>query len=154
MIASGQAIAGTITDVWDEGEGRKTCPVWTLESKGELPLRIREDSQLCIVGLSGRQVRVRTIERVAGGYRFELEVVSLVTVPRKGDGSVLPATSPKLKRKKVVLVKPAMDQIARRKSRMVWNANVPGAWLTHRVPKVPGANLPRGVGENLSDIKS
>lgn len=152
LIASGQAVAGTITDVWDEGEGRKTRPVWALESKGDLPLRIREDSALCLVGLPARQVRVRTIERTTGGYRFELEVTSLITVPRKGDGSVLPATSPKLKRKKIVLVKPAMDQIARRKSRMVWNADVPGAWLTHTVPKVLAANLPRGVGEDLSEI--
>jgi hypothetical protein len=153
LVATGQAIAGTIIDVWDEGEGRKTCPIWVVESNGDLPLRLREDSELCVVGLPSRRVRIRSIEKTPTlRYRFELEVVGLPTVPRGGDGTVLPAKDPRHKRRKVVLVKPSMDQIARRKSRMIWNREVPGAWLTHSVPRVFEAELPEEVAENLSDI--
>ena len=153
LVATGQAIAGTIIDVWDEGERRKTCPVWVVESTAELPLRLREDSELCVVGLRDRRVRIRSIEKTpALRYRFELEVVGLPTVPRGNDGSVLPANDPRHKRRKVVLVKPSMDQIARRKSGMIWNRDVPGAWLTHSVRRVLEADLPEEVAEDLTNI--
>ena len=38
LVARGEAIAGTIIAVRDEGTGRKTIPVWTVESDGELPI--------------------------------------------------------------------------------------------------------------------
>jgi hypothetical protein len=152
LVAAGEAIAGTIVDVWDEGEGKKTIPVWVVESNGELPLRLREDSTLCVVGLPGRHVQIRDIQRTQDmRYRFELVVTKLVTQPR-GDDSVLPAANPKLKRRRVVLVKPSMDQIARRRSYLIWKRDVPGAWLTHRVPKVPAADLPKEVAEDLSAL--
>jgi hypothetical protein len=153
LVAAGEAIAGTIVEVSDEGEGRKHVPVWVIESNGDLPLRLREDATLCVVGLRGRHVRIRNIERIDGHrYRFEVVVTSLVTEPRDNDGSVLAATSPKLKRRRVVLVKPSMDQIARRRSGLIWNRDVPGAWLTHRVPKVQEADLPEEVSEDLAGL--
>lgn len=153
LVATGEAIAGTIMEVRNEGAGRKTIPVWVVESRGELPLRLREDSELCVVGLPTRKMRIRQIEKTTGqGYRFELVVTGLINGPRDNDGSVLPAASPKLKRKKVVLVKPSMDQIARRKSMLIWKRDVPGAWLTHAVPKVLESKLPRGVAEDLREI--
>jgi hypothetical protein len=139
--------------VRDEGQGRKTCPIWVVESNGDLPLRLREDSELCVVGLRDRRVRIRSLEKTpAVRYRFELEVVGLPTVPR-GNNNVLPAKDPRHKGQQIVLVKPSMDQIARRKSRMIWNRDVPGAWLTHSVPEVLEADLPADVGEDLSEIK-
>jgi hypothetical protein len=154
LVAAGEAIAGKIVDVQDEGEGRRKVPVWTIESDGELPLRLREDSELCVVGLPSRTLRIRAIEKIDGQrYRFELQVTGLLTVPRDNSAHVLPATSPALKRKRVVLVKQSMDQIARRKSAMIWKRDVVGAWLTHAVPKVLGSELPREVAENLKDIE-
>jgi len=153
LVAAGEAVAGTIVAVRDEGEGKKCIPVWVIESNGDLPLRLREDSTLCVVGLRARQVRIRSIERMEDlRYRFEVVVTKLVTEPREHDGSVLPATSPKLKRRRVVLVKPSMDQIARRRSGLIWNRDVPGAWLTHRVPKVKEADLPEEVSEDLAGL--
>jgi hypothetical protein len=153
LVATGQAVAGTILDVRDEGEGRRTRPVWVVESTGELPLRVRVDSELCVVGLRDRQVRVRSIEKTANQrYRFEVEVVGLPTVPRGNDGSVLSANDPRHKRHRVVLVAPSMDQIARRKSRLIWKRDVPGAWLTHSVPRVTEADLPDEIAENLDGI--
>jgi hypothetical protein len=153
LVASGEAIAGMIVDVRNEGTGRKTIPIWVVESHGDLPLRLREDAEVCVVGLPSRKLRIREIEKTEDqGYRFELVVTSLIKGPRDNDGSVLEATSPKLKRKNVVLVKPSMDQIARRKSMLIWNRDVPGAWLTHAVPKVPESTLPRGVAEDLREV--
>jgi hypothetical protein len=153
LVASGEAIAGTIVDVRNEGTGRRTIPVWVVESQFELPLRLREDAEVCVVGLPSRKLRIRDIEKTEGqGYRFELVVTSLINGPRGNDGSVLPATSPRLKRKRVVLVRPSMDQIARRKSMLIWNRNVPGGWLTHVVPKVAESRLPRGVAEDLREL--
>lgn len=153
LVSTGEAIAGTIVDVRNEGRGRRTVPIWVVESQGALPLRLREDAIVCVVGLPKRQLRIRRVEQLAnGGYRFELEVISLKTVPRKDARGVLPATARKLKRRRVVLVKPSMDQISRRKSQLIWNKDVPGGWLTHALPKVQGARLPVGVAENLREL--
>jgi hypothetical protein len=73
-------------------------------------------------------------------------------LPGKDASGVLPATDPRLRRRQVVLVKPSMDQISRRKSQLIWNKNVPGAWLTHALPKVLSSRLPRGVAEDLREL--
>ena len=46
-----------------------------------------------------------------------------------------------------------MDQIARRKSYLIWKKDTPGAWLTHEVPRVHDADLPDDVGENLDEMR-
>jgi hypothetical protein len=153
LIAAGEAIAGKIVEVRDEGEGRRTVPVWVIETTVDLPLRVREDSSLCVVGLRSREVRVRDIERIdSSGYGFTVVVTKLITVPRNGDGSVLPAVSARLKGRRVVLVKPSMDQIARLRSRRVWQRDVPGAWLTHAVPRILAAEMPEDVAEDLTRL--
>jgi hypothetical protein len=151
LVARGEAVSGTIIAVRDEGNRKKTIPVWTVESNGELPLRLKEDGELCVVGLPKRQLRIRDIERNEGRYRFELEVTNIKTQPR--DGRTPAANSEKLVGKKVVLVKPSMDGIARRRSRLIWERNVPGAWLTHRVPKGREMELPAAVAEDLATIE-
>lgn len=152
LVGAGEAVAGKIVSVRDEGDGRKTIPVWVVESNGDLPLRLREDSSLCVVGLPKRELQIREIERTdSGRYRFELVVTKLLTQPRD-DSTVLPAASPKLKGRRVVLVKPSMDQIARRRSYLVWKRDGPGAWLTHRVPRVPEVDVPEEVAEDLKSL--
>ncbi len=149
MVARGEAIAGTIVDVRDDGTGRKSLPVWTLESDGELPMRLRESSSVCVVGLSGRRLRIRQIERSPQMvYRIELEVTSLKKVVEKPKAPA--ANSKELIGDRVILVKPSMDQIARRRSFLIWKKDHPGAWLTHRVPRVVGADLPKEIAEDLT----
>jgi hypothetical protein len=153
LIAAGEAIAGTIADVSDEGEGRRKVPIWVVETEADTPLRLREDAELCVAGLRDRKLRILSIEpREPYGRRFRLQVTGLVTVPRVNDAGVLPASSPRLKRRKVVLVKTSMDQISRRKSGLIWNRDVPGAWLTHAVPKT-ATDLPEEVSEDLKEIE-
>jgi hypothetical protein len=149
MVARGEAIAGTIIDVRDEGSGKKSIPVWTVESDGELPMRLRESSSVCVVGLSGRHLRIRELERSPQMlYRIELEVTSWKKEVEKPKAPA--ANSKKLVGARVILVKPSMDQIARRRSFLIWKKDHPGAWLTHRVPKVPGADLPKEIAEDLT----
>ena len=98
-----------------------------------------------------RELRLRDIERSPKLlYRFELEVTNL---KKEVDGGRFPAAnSKKLIGERVVLVKPSMDQIGRRRSWLIWNRDLPGAWLTHRVPKGREADLPVDVAEDLSAI--
>jgi hypothetical protein len=153
MVARGEAIAGTIVAVRDEGTGRKSIPVWTIESDGELPMRLRESSSVCVVGLAGRHLRIREIERSPQMlYRIELEVTNLKKEVEKPKAPA--ANSKKLVGERVILVKPSMDQIARRRSFRIWKKDHPGAWLTHRVPKVPGADLPTEIAEDLAAAES
>ena len=153
VIAAGEGIAGTIVDVWDEGEGRRKRPIWLVETDSDLPLRLREDAEVCVVGLRDRKLRILEIApRQPSGRVFKLEVTALKNEPRGNTGSVRPATDPRLKRTRVVLVKTSMDQISRRKSGMIWKKDVPGAWLTHNVPNVIGADLPEEVAEDLTEI--
>lgn len=154
LVSSGQAISGIIREVRDEGHGRKRIPIWIVESDGDLPLRFREDSAVCVVGVPNRQLRIRSIEKTQGQkYRFELEVTHGKR-QRNDNGRTVPAAESKLlKRERVVLVKPSMDQIARRKSYLIWKKDTPGAWLTHEVPRVHDADLPDDVGENLDEMR-
>ena len=151
FVARGEAIAGTIVGVRDEGTGRKSIPVWTVESDGELPMRLRERSCVCVVGLRGRELRIRAIERSPQMlYRIELEVTKL---KKEVDSPKSPAANNnKLIGERVMLVKPSMDQIARRRSFLIWKRDVPGAWLTHRVPNGRDAELPGEVAEDLTAI--
>ena len=72
---------------------------------------------------------------------------------KQEEGKKAAATSPKLRGQGVALVKPSMDGIARQRSMLIWKREVPGAWLTHSVPKVLEADLPEGVAEDLSHLK-
>jgi hypothetical protein len=49
--------------------------------------------------------------------------------------------------------KPAHD-IAERKAQRIWDAHVPGAWLTHARPAGRRAALPVDVAENLEVVES
>jgi hypothetical protein len=146
MIAEGRAVRGRIVQVEDEDPGRKTVPVWVLDADASLPLRLRPGSDVCVVGCPGRKGEIREIDTVSDRYRIEVQITTLVTTPR-GDSTVLPATSPKLKGKVVTLVPPAKDGIARLKSRKVWASDVPGKRLTHPRPKGPRTDLPAEVAE-------
>ena len=153
VIASGDGLRGKITDVREEGEGRSTRPVWTIEAPEEAPLRIREGSDLCVAGTPSRQVSVRTIDRKSAGVlRVEVEVTALKTVPRDNPGSILPAADPRLRGRAVVLLPVSKDQIPRLKSQRVWERTRPGAWLTHAGPAGTLAILPDDVRDEREPV--
>jgi hypothetical protein len=130
-LATGDAVRGSIADVRDEGEGRRTRPVWVIAVEPGSPVRFREGSPVCVYGLPKRQGRVRSLVSNGAAVSLEVEITSLVT----DRGRDLPrgtraAADPALRRSEVVLVKPVADGISFMKNRMIWKPGTPGAWLT------------------------
>lgn len=152
LVADGEAIDGRITEVTSAKEGRRLTILWTVESDGRRPLRLREGATLSEVGFEKRQCDLFDISQPEDGtYRFELHVNKGHTLEgpngRKADDK-------RLIGQKISLVKATMDGIARRKSQAVWKADGPGAWITHAIPKNGAMDLPDDVAENLDDIKT
>jgi hypothetical protein len=143
MIAEGRAIRGTVISVANEGNGR-TVPVWVLDADASLPLRLREGSDVCVLGCPKRQGVIRDVSTTGGRYRIEVQITTCVTVPR-GVTNVLPATSPLLKGRTITLVPPPKDGISRLKSRRVWDKDVAGKRLTQAAARGVKADLPDEV---------
>jgi hypothetical protein len=151
LIAGGDAVRGTIESVQNESLGAGVVPVWTISASGDVPLRIREGSDLCVAGLPSRVVQVRSIDRGRDGrLTLEVEVKKLKTVPRGESQGVRPATDRRLRGQSVTLLPPNRDGIARLKSQRVWERASPGSWLTHAAPTGPLADLPNEVAEDLA----
>lgn len=153
-VMRGDGIQGTCVGVRDEGEGRAIKAVWTIEALEIAALRIREGSTLCPVGSPKRHLRILSIERVGGDVlKFECAVVSALREYRDEDGCVHPvANSNAFLDTKMMLVPVSMDQISRLKNKKIWNAEVPGAWITHAQPAGSKSRLPKetaGEDDNL-----
>jgi hypothetical protein len=152
MIAAGDGIRGKIVQVWDEGEGRRTDPVWVVDVPEGGSVRIREGSELCVAGFAKRTVCVRAIARVGGGIlRFEIEVTGCKT-DRSVPPGELAGADMRLRGRIVTLVASSKHGIPRKKSFRVWKRDVPGAGTTHAIPKGIRSLLPDGVAEDLSSF--
>lgn len=150
MIASGDAVRGTIREVWDTGIGKAKVPMWTVCVPDDRPLRIRDDATLCVSTWPKRTVCVRSIAHTAtGDVELTIEVTNIKTRPKDAPASLLAATDAGLVGTSVLLLPVARDGISRLKSKRVWERAVPGAWLTHAVPGGVGATLPDEVAETL-----
>ncbi len=145
-IASGNAFRGTIVEVRDEGEGRKTRPVWVIEDPVGGQLRLREGSWVCVAGMPKRTGIIESIEELpAGGRRFEVRITRWTTKPDR-------AADPMHVGRHVVIVPNSAAGMNRRKSQRVWSADTPGAWLTHARPQGPRAQLEEDLAEDLDSI--
>ena len=147
IIAAGKGLRGEIISVRDEGRARKAIPVWVIRSP-DRPLSVRPDSKLCIAGLPGRELRIRSIVREESGMlSIELEVVKLVSGPR-GRTDIKHAADPRFVGEIVTLLPSNRAEILRRQSQKVWERSTPGAWLTHARPAGGRARLPEEVVEH------
>jgi hypothetical protein len=134
-LAAGDAVRGRIVEVRDEGEGRKTRPVWKVELDASAPVRFREGSSVCVYGLPKRKGRIRTLVSDGGKVGLELEITSLVTANGKDlPKGTKPAAHPALRSTDVTLVKSVVDGIGFIKNKMLWRPGTPGAWLTGARP--------------------
>jgi hypothetical protein len=138
-IAEGDAFRGRIVAVSDEGTGRATIPVWTVEDDIDLPLRIREGDRLCVAEHPERWGTVRSVGVSArGGRRIELEIRGHKT-DRTGD---LAANSPRLRNRGVLLLPPDASGLAVLKIKKIWDRATPGAWLVQQPPRRPSPTSP------------
>ena len=79
-INEGSAFRGVITEVVDEGIGRKTVPVWTIEDQTPGPLSLRQWDNVCVVGLPRRTATIREITPTSDGRLvLTVEITNLKT---------------------------------------------------------------------------
>jgi len=134
-VAAGEAVRGRIVEIRDEGEGKKTRPVWVIQAHPGSVVRFREGSSLCVHGLPKRKVRVRSLLSDSRGIELEVAVTGLLTK----NGKDLPAgtssaADPALRGTTITLVKDFLDGIDFLKRRKLWTRGTPGAWLTGARP--------------------
>lgn len=152
-IGSGDAFAGGITAVVDVSPGRATTPIWTIRSDSQGVLRLREGSWVSLVGTPQRWGVILDIEDQPDGARlFQVEIRGWKTIPKTAPPGLLHAADGALVGSLVAMVKSSGEEINRRRSRMVWKADVPGGWLTHARPMGPRAVLDPDVAEDLAAI--
>lgn len=126
-VLAGQALLGTITGVRDEGVGRTTTPVWTIETPLDAPTRFREGSKVEIAGSLGRTAVVRTVTPRDDVRVLEIEI----TGQKTGRGAHLHAADPSFAGTTVAVLTSNMSELTKTKGFRVWKAEGPGAWLTH-----------------------
>lgn len=146
-IANGDGFRGTIVDVYDIGEGRRSEPVWIVEDPIGGQLRLREGAWVCVAGLPARTGIIETIEEMpGGGRRFEVWITGWKTKPDQ-------ANEPAHVGRTVVFVTNSAHQISRLKSQRIWSADTPGAWLTHARPSGPRTRLEQDLAEDVESIR-
>jgi hypothetical protein len=128
LIANGKGLAGVLVEVRDDGRGRTTIPMWVLESDSTLPLHLRENDAVCVVGLPKRAGRIRRIESAGNRYRIEMEITEWKLART---GGIPAAADRRLRGTSVTLVQPAHGGFAMRKVQKIFARGVPGEWLTH-----------------------
>ena len=152
-VLSGEALAGRIVEVRDEGSRRSTVPVWVIDAPAGSPTRLRAGSAVEVAGSPGRCGEVRSVESVEGARRVTVEVTA-----RKTDANGFPhAASAALVGERVALIPGSKVGIAKTKSFRVWAKTGPGAWLTHaepRPPTPPTNSAPRRQTDLVSFVES
>jgi hypothetical protein len=140
-VADGDAFAGVITDVVDEGTPKKREPVWFVDSDGSGPLRLREGTQVCVAGCPKRIGRIRRItDRSTGGRTFEVEMTGAKRAFDGGPTSHVPSHDTSLVGSALVFVQVYPSEIHQMKRRAIWRQDAPGDWV-HRLGRpveVPG----------------
>lgn len=132
-IAAGDAFRGRIKMVLDEGEGRKAIPIWVIDSPGQGPLRLREGSSVCVVGLPKRTAFIRSIKPTKKGRRIEVEIEGLKTVPKVAVRGVrvIPASDDRHKGQPVAMLNHGPDPMLMLQLSKAFEKGGPGSWLTH-----------------------
>lgn len=128
-LAAGDAIRATVRQVWDEGTGRTTIPVWAVEIPVGTQTRLRENSRILALGMPDMQVSIREFVQTDAALRLTLQWNGGKTKTLLGLAK--PVDQAWIGRDVAFVVSDAAD-LTRRRSMRVWSARQgPGAWLTH-----------------------
>lgn len=146
-LEGGRALAGTITGVANAGTNGAVVPVWTVVARADGPLRLREESAVCVLGLRGRTGKVRSIVTEDGQRTVTVEIDGW----KRARPDAPAADAAELTGTRVILVEAGPVGISRRKSMKVWDASGPGAWLTHASPP-PEPSLHPPIDDNLLSL--
>jgi hypothetical protein len=150
LLADGEAFKGTITAVRDDGEAKKTRPVWTVSQPFATQMRLRLDSRVCVLGDAKREAIIRDLRNgPSGGYEFDVEITNRKKAIAGGTGmDAVPPADQRWIGEEVIFVKMSAEGIARQKSIRVWKKDGPGAWLTHAKPGGVLSQPPPEEGRN------
>ena len=106
--------------------GRRTAPVWTVVGPVRGPLRLREESEVSVVGQPGRVGRVRALSLDGDRRVLVVEITQGKRAPRGSDRPG--ATDLALEGSEVVLLAAGAAGLSLNRSRRVWDDSGPGAW--------------------------
>lgn len=144
-LASGNAIRATIREVWDEGTGRGTVPVWLVEAPIGTQTRLRDNSRMLPLGMPGMQVSIREIVQTDDALRLTLQWNAGKTKVLLG---IAKPVDPTWEGQEVSFVVSDAADLTRRRSMRVWSARQgPGAWLTHGYTPPPVQ-----IGDTADDV--
>lgn len=132
-IAGGDAFSGRIVKVWDEGTTRSTVPVWAIDCKGAGPLRLREGSAVCVVGLPSRDGWIRRIDLTKKGRRIEVEIEGWKNGPAKPVPGlkVIPAADGRHVGQDVAMLGSGPNPMILMVLSKAFDKGGPGSWLVH-----------------------
>jgi hypothetical protein len=140
--AAGNAIQSKVVNVARTIVGRTNYVSWIVESKGDLPLRLREGDSVSLVSLPKSEFRIKTITLdVKKQMRIiELDVIS----PKTAKGGVDLASKKYIGKNETFLPRPFVGLIFR-KMKSIFNKNAPGAWLVDQLKDVLKESTRRGA---------
>lgn len=136
-VAEGDALRGAILSVDDEGEGRRTRPVWKVLDRVDRPLRLRIASEVLVAGPGGQTGQIRSIDEAEaepGALVVEVEITGRKTMPVDAGPRAPTPADPRLIGREVTLLAAPAQGISLLKRSKIWNADGPGGWLTHKIP--------------------
>jgi hypothetical protein len=141
-IASGDAFCGTITGVAVEADGASQRPIWTIKSRDQGHLRLREDSWVCVAGRAEQTAILRALRDLPeGGREFRVAITSWGQARQVATSSANVSTE-------VVMVSDSSLGLLERKIALMGSAPGPGEWLTHATPGGPRSQLAEEAAED------
>lgn len=141
-LDAGDGFTGTVLDVFRElsagakGPGTKSTKgrvYWVVETGADETLRLREESGVCVVGARKRTGVLTEVRTEGSKRRITVAFTDGITkraVPGLADAEDRGAWVGQT----VSFLDKGVVGISLRKSTTVWDADGPGAWLTHAAP--------------------
>jgi hypothetical protein len=129
LAAEGAAISGVVRSVRAVKRGRAQEIRWEVVCSSALATKFREGSDLAMHGMPKRTATIVSIEERDGERVIVLDITGWKT---ERVAERVPATSDRVyEGQRVAFVAPTIAELSLRKAMQSWNADGPGAWLTH-----------------------
>jgi hypothetical protein len=152
-IDAGNGFRGVIRKVTKDTSVKPAKIFWTLETRTDDSFRLREDSKICQAGARKRIARIVRIDSGARIRTIEIEITDGKTkrsVPGHPDANNASA----LEGQEVLFLDDAGYGLSQQKAFRVFDADGPGAWLTHAAPLPEPSPPVRIRSDLLSFVKS
>jgi hypothetical protein len=152
-IDGGNGFRGVIRKVTKDGPTKSAPTLWTIDTRVDDSLRLREESSVCQIGARKRVGRIRTVATSEKTRTIVIEIVAGKTkraLPDQPDCDDAKA----LEGREVTFLDDAGSGLSFKKAGKVGEPDGPGAWLTHAAP-LPEPSPPVRIRPDLvSFVKS